>query len=232
MNQMKEIGADEHQEERKETGWDRVKEAYTYDKDNRYLPRELHELVLMAVLGMAGGYVYGGVPASRHARERYIEKSNAAIYSSRLEATGASYNAGTRGLIRYGYRWGWRTAVLATGFHGISTCLGLYRDKQDLTNYVSAAAITGSLFRFNLGLRGLVGGAFVGVLVGLPAGLALLGVQKMQGETFLEKNKRLRREAVEDRQKELLLRMQVTPLLLNEMGDSLNRAKSTDTTSS
>ena len=41
----------------------------------------------MAVLGMAGGYVYGGVPASRHARERYIEKSNAAIYSSRLEAT-------------------------------------------------------------------------------------------------------------------------------------------------
>ncbi|XP_022081519.1 complex I assembly factor TIMMDC1, mitochondrial-like [Acanthaster planci] len=210
--------------EKKETGWDRVKQAFVADQENKDIPRELYEMILMATMGMLMGYAYGGVPASRHARERYIQKSGAAIYSSRLEATGASYNAGMRGFIRYGYRWGWRTALLAAGFHGISTFMAVYRDKVDMTNYVSAAVVTGSLYRVNLGLRGLVGGAFVGAVVGIPAGLILIGVQKLQGETMLEKNKRDRREKAIAREKELELRRQTTPLLLDYMEKNMKQS--------
>ncbi|XP_038069560.1 complex I assembly factor TIMMDC1, mitochondrial-like isoform X2 [Patiria miniata] len=213
---------DEHHQEKKETGWDRIKQAYTADPETHEIPRELYELILMTTMGMLMGYAYGGVPASRHARDRYIQKSGAAIYSSRLEATGASYNAGVRGFIRYGYRWGWRIAFLAAGFQGISTCMSLYRDKQDITNYVSAAMVTGSLYRFNLGLRGLVGGAFAGAVVGIPAGLILMGAQKLQGETTLEKNKRVRQEKAIARDKELLLRRDVTPLMMEYMEENMN----------
>ena len=55
-------------------------------RDNQEFPRELYEVFMMTVLGMMMGYVYGGVPAARQARQRYIEKSGASVYSSRLEA--------------------------------------------------------------------------------------------------------------------------------------------------
>ncbi|XP_063953716.1 uncharacterized protein LOC135153669 [Lytechinus pictus] len=68
------------------SGWLRLKEAYFVNREDG-LSRELYEVVMMFVLGGMLGFVYGGFPASRFARQRYIHNSQASLYHSRLEAT-------------------------------------------------------------------------------------------------------------------------------------------------
>lgn len=51
------------------------------------LSRELYEVIMMFLLGGMLGFAYGGFPASRFARQRYIQNSQASLYSSKLEAT-------------------------------------------------------------------------------------------------------------------------------------------------
>lgn len=203
-----------------ESGWDRLKESYFYNKEDG-LSRELYEVIMMCLLGGMLGFVYGGFPASRFARQRYIQQSQAAIYHSKLEATGSSYNAASRGMIRYGYRWGWRTAILAGGYHGISTSIAVYRNKQDLFSYSVAGVTTGMLYRMNLGLRGMIGGAFVGALLGIPCGALLLSFQRIMGETFIDKCRRLRAEQRAEKAQEYALRLQVTPQMMEIMEESM-----------
>ncbi|XP_071507239.1 complex I assembly factor TIMMDC1, mitochondrial-like [Diadema antillarum] len=207
---------------KEKSGWDRIREGYRYNDADGF-SRELYELVMMFILGGMLGFVYGGFPASRHARKRYIQSSQAAIYHSKLEATGSSYNAASRGMIRYGFRWGWRTAMIAGGYHGIAMTVAMYRDKQDLLCYSVAGVTTGMLFRMNLGLRGMVGGAFIGGLLGIPSGALLLGFQYIMGETSLEKYRRLRLERSEERAREMSMRMQVTPQMMDLMEESIQR---------
>lgn len=209
----------------KHTGWENVKEAYRMNLKTGELSREVYELFMMFFLGSASGAIYGGMPASRFARNRYIQTSNATIYSSKLEALGNSYNAGTRGFIRYGLRWGWRTGFLAIGFHGLSSFLAVYRDKTDLFNYTAASVSTGALYRFNLGIKGVIGGGIVGVLLGVPAGCLLLGMQKLYGETLLDMNKRKRREMSQEKQKDMHDREDTFKTLIGSLNESIRVSK-------
>ncbi|XP_030828113.1 complex I assembly factor TIMMDC1, mitochondrial [Strongylocentrotus purpuratus] len=206
------------------SGWLRLKEAYFVNNEDG-LSRELYEVIMMFLLGGMLGFAYGGFPASRFARQRYIQNSQASLYSSKLEATGSSYNAASRGMIRYGYRWGWRTAVLAGSYHGISMSLAVYRNKQDMISYTVAGVSTGALYRISLGLRGMIGGAFVGGLLGIPCGALLLGFQHVMGETFIEKHRRMRAELQAERLQERSLRMSVTPQMIEMMEESIQRSE-------
>lgn len=205
----------------KRSGWDNVKDAYILNRETGEISREVYELFMMFLLGSAAGSLYGGLPASRHARNRYIQTSDAALYSSKLEAVGTSYNAGTRGFIRYGYRWGWRTGFLALGFHGISSFLAVYRDKTDMYNYAVASVSTGALYRINLGLRGMIGGGIVGALLGIPAGGMLLAAQHLSGVTLLEFNKGLRKEALQGKQQKLQDREKAFSELIGSINKSI-----------
>ncbi|XP_071815775.1 complex I assembly factor TIMMDC1, mitochondrial-like isoform X3 [Apostichopus japonicus] len=209
-----------------QSGWDNVKAAYRFNRKTGEISREVYELFLMFILGSAAGGLYGGMPASRFARNRYIQTSNAAIYSSKMEALGTSYNAGTRGFIRYGLRWGWRTGFLAIGFHGLSSFLAVYRDKTDLLNYTAASVCTGALYRVNLGVRGVVGGGVVGAMLGVPAGCCLLAMQKLYGQTMLEVNKKKRLEDLQEKKKDMLEREHAFKTLIGNLNASVSSTKS------
>lgn len=43
-------------------------------------------VVISGVVAALAGFVYGGVPAARYARERYIQVSQAELYTNRLDA--------------------------------------------------------------------------------------------------------------------------------------------------
>lgn len=49
-------------------------------------PEELTNVIKSGVVAALAGLLYGGLPAARHARQRYIQLSQAEIYSSRVEA--------------------------------------------------------------------------------------------------------------------------------------------------
>ncbi|PWA31975.1 hypothetical protein CCH79_00018854, partial [Gambusia affinis] len=175
-------------------------------------------VVKCGILGAFAGFLYGGLPAARLARQRYIQVSQAELYTGRMEAVRSAHNAAIRGFLRYGWRWSWRVSVIVTLFSSVSTGLSVYRNKDAVSNYVAAGAVTVGLFRLNLGLRGLLAGSVIGAVLGIPAGAVIIGLQSLTGETFRERRRRERRELYELKLAEWSARLQLT----DELIDSLN----------
>uniref|UniRef100_A0A3B5MPM1 Complex I assembly factor TIMMDC1, mitochondrial n=1 Tax=Xiphophorus couchianus TaxID=32473 RepID=A0A3B5MPM1_9TELE len=200
-----------------DTGWQRIRDLFDRDERQRP-PEEVITVMKCGILGAFTGFLYGGLPAARLARQRYIQISQAELYTSRVEAVRSAHNAAIRGFLRYGWRWSWRVSVIVTLFSSVSTGLSVYRNKDAVSNYVAAGAVTVGLFRLNLGLRGLLAGSVIGAMLGIPAGAMIIGLQSLTGETFRERRRRERRELYELKLTEWSARLQLT----DELIDSLN----------
>ncbi|XP_039599757.1 complex I assembly factor TIMMDC1, mitochondrial [Polypterus senegalus] len=203
-----------------DTGWDRIKELFHRHETNAF-SEEITNTIKSALMAAAVGMMYGGIPAARHARKRYIEQSNAEVYRHRIEAVRSAHNAAIRGFLRYGWRWSWRVAAFVTVFNAGSIVLSVYRDKYVLGHYAAAGAITGGLFRINLGLRGLVAGSLIGGVLGVPAGALIMGMQMASGETLGERKRRERRELYELKLSEWSSRLNVTEDIITEIDNKL-----------
>uniref|UniRef100_A0A669F344 Complex I assembly factor TIMMDC1, mitochondrial n=1 Tax=Oreochromis niloticus TaxID=8128 RepID=A0A669F344_ORENI len=164
------------------TGWERIKDLFDRDATQKY-PEEITNVVNSGALGALAGFVYGGLPAARYARERYIQWSEVEHENNR-----SAHNAAIRGFIRYGWRWSWRVAVIVT------------------------------LFRLNLGLRGLVAGSVIGAVI--PVGALVIGLQSLAGETIRERRRRERRELYEHKLAEWTARLQLTDELISNLNVS------------
>lgn len=199
-----------------DTGWDRIKDLFHKDMTRQY-PEELTNVIKGSFAAAMGGLIYGGLPAARHARQRYIQVSQAEIYTSRVDAVRSAHNAGVRGFVKYGWRWSWRVAAFVTLFNSVSTGLSVYRDKYTLGHYAAAGAATGGLFRLTLGLRGLVAGTIIGAVLGIPTGALIIGMQSIPGGTARERRRKERREHFELRLAEWTARLQLTDELMEDL---------------
>lgn len=203
-----------------EHGWERIKELFDRDEMQTY-SEEVTNIVKSAVMAAAVGMMYGGLPAARAARERFIQQSQAEVFRHRVEAVRSAHNAAIRGFIRYGWRWSWRVAAFVTLFNSMSTGLSVYRDKYVLSHYCAAGAITGGLFRVNLGLGGMLAGTAIGAVLGIPAGVLMMAMQKAAGETLRERKRREQREMYELKLAEWSARLHVTEGLIDEMDSKI-----------
>ncbi|XP_028835144.1 complex I assembly factor TIMMDC1, mitochondrial [Denticeps clupeoides] len=202
-----------------DTGWDRIKDLFERNEGQPYT-EEVRNVVKSGLTAAVVGLLYGGLPAARHARERFIQMSQAEIYQSRVEAVRSAHNAAIRGFLRFGWRWSWRVAVFVTLFNTCSTGLSVYKDANALSHYAVAGAVTGGLFRLSLGLRGMIAGSAIGAVLGVPAGALIVGMQRVNGETMRERRRRERRELYELRVSEWNARLQLTEELIGDIGGS------------
>lgn len=199
-----------------DTGWDRIKDLFERHPNLKY-PEELTNVIKSGVVAAVAGLFYGGLPAARNAKKRYIQNSQAEMYTGRLDAVRSAHNAAIRGFLRYGFRWSWRVTAFVTLFNTVSTGLSVYRDNYTISNYAAAGAVTGGLFRLNLGLGGLVAGTVIGALLGIPAGLMIISMQSLSGETFRERRRREHRELYELKLAEWEARLQLTEDLIGDL---------------
>ncbi|XP_055020470.1 complex I assembly factor TIMMDC1, mitochondrial isoform X2 [Boleophthalmus pectinirostris] len=217
-----------------DTGWDRIKDLFERHPTQKY-SEELTNVLKSGLVAAVAGLFYGGLPAAREARKRYIQMSQAEIYTGRVDAVRSAHNAAIRGFVRYGWRWSWRVAAFVTLFNTVSTGLSVYRDKSKLSHYAAAGAVTGGLFRLNLGLGGLVAGSIIGAVLGYgwllslkaPAGLMIISMQSLSGETVRERRQRERRELYELKLAEWEARLQLTDDLIGDLNVSSNTDEAT-----
>ncbi|XP_048202654.1 complex I assembly factor TIMMDC1, mitochondrial [Perognathus longimembris pacificus] len=209
-----------------ESGWDRLRLLFAKDEHQR-ISQELVYIYRSALSAGIIGWAYGGIPAFIHAKNCYIEQNQGEIYHNRFDAVQSAHRAATRGFIRYGWRWSWRTAMFVTVFNTVTTGLSVYQNKNALNHFVIAGAVTGSLFRINLGMRGLVAGGIIGALLGLPVGGLLMALQKCAGETVQERKNENKKALQEQKLKEWKASLQITELFPEEIESSLqeNRAE-------
>lgn len=204
-----------------DTGWDRIKDLFERHPSQKY-PEELTNVIKSGAVAAVAGFLYGGLPAARHARKRYIQMSQAELYTSRVDAVRSAHNAAIRGFVRYGFRWSWRVTAFVTLFNSVSTGLSVYRDKHTLSHYAAAGAVTGGLFRLNLGLGGIVAGSIIGAVLGIPAGFMVISMQALSGETIRERRRRERRELYELKVAEWEARLELTEELIGDLKVSSN----------
>lgn len=202
-----------------DSGWDRIKDLFERSPTQKF-PEELTNVIKSGAVAAVAGLFYGGLPAARHARKRYIQLSQAEMYTGRVDAVRSAHNAAVRGFVRYGFRWSWRVAAFVTLFNSVSTGLSVYRDKYTLGHYAAAGAVTGGLFRLYLGLRGLVAGSVIGAVLGIPAGLMIISMQTLSGETIRERRRRERRELYELKLAEWEARLLLTDELIGDLNVS------------
>ncbi|XP_004633383.1 complex I assembly factor TIMMDC1, mitochondrial [Octodon degus] len=208
-----------------QSGWDRLRELFVRDEHQR-ISEELEDICKAAASAGIIGWVYGGLPAFIHAKQRYIEQSQAEVYYNQFDAVQHAHRAALRGFLRYGWRWSWRTAVFVTIFNSVNTGLTVYRNKNALSHFVVAGAVTGSVFRINLGMRGLVAGGIIGALLGAPVGSLLMVLQKYYGETVQERKQKDRQAEHERKLEEWRARLQLTELLPQEIESNLQKNQS------
>lgn len=210
-----------------ESGWERLRQLFLKD-EHHSTSKELENIYRATISGAIIGWVYGGIPAFINAKQRYIDQSQAEVYHNRFDAVQSAHRAATRGFIRYGWRWSWRTAVFATVFNTVNTSLNVYRNKNTLSHFVVAGAVTGSLFRINLGLRGLVAGGVIGALLGTPVGSLMMVVQKYCGETIQERKEKDLKEFHDLKLQEWNARLGFTEHLPEEIESNLQKSQTSD----
>ncbi|KAG9473030.1 hypothetical protein GDO78_015316 [Eleutherodactylus coqui] len=174
------------------------------------------------------GLVYGGVPAARFSREQYVKHNQAELYRHRIEAVRSIHNAAIRGFLRYGFRWGWRVAAFVGIFNCVSAGLSAYRNKVVVTNFAAAGAVTGGLFRLNLGLRGLIGGSAIGALLGIPAGALISGLQTLAGEDVRQHKYKEHQQLQERRIEEWAKRVALTDVVVQEIQEASQESSEKD----
>jgi gas vesicle protein len=71
-------------------------------------------------------------------------------------------------------------------FSSFVTCISVYRGKSSVLEHTVAGIMTGSMYKINLGLRGMVAGGLVGGVLGTMAGTVTYGVLLLTGKTMEE----------------------------------------------
>ncbi|XP_061693336.1 complex I assembly factor TIMMDC1, mitochondrial [Syngnathoides biaculeatus] len=207
-----------------DTGWERLMDLFQKDATQSY-PEEVTNVIKSGLVASIAGLIYGGLPAARHAKQRYIQLSQAELYTSRVEAVRLAHHAAIRGFVRYGVRWSWRVAAFVSLFNSVSTGLSVYRDKYTVGNFAAAGAVTGGVFRLNLGLRGLVAGTIIGAVLGIPTGALIISMHSLAGESARERRRRERREIYERKLAEWAARLELTDELIGDLNAASQAAE-------
>lgn len=167
----------------KETGWDRLMMMFTFDSG---LSPELKFVHQAVTLGGASGAAVGGINFARQARENFIRKHQADAFTSEMEATRQLYDKMILEFYRGAWRFGWRMAFFSGIYVLIAMGGSVYRNKFGITEQVAAGALSGSVFKMNMGLKGTLAGCFLGSVLGAASGCSTYFLTKSFGVTMPE----------------------------------------------
>ncbi|XP_052752365.1 RPII140-upstream gene protein [Galleria mellonella] len=188
-----------------QTGWERVKKMYRKNEFDEISP-ELHTVAQASLCGAFVGACMGGFTSSRQAYVYFIENNQATIFKSTMQAKKKLQDYVTVAFAKGAYHWGWRLGIFTGIFSLVATTVSVYRNDTSVLEYVMAGAISGGLYKVNLGLAATFVGAGLGSILGLVAGSVIAILLKLTGITMDDIRKSLHKikEAREDQYNQAL----------------------------
>ncbi|XP_017117478.1 RPII140-upstream gene protein [Drosophila elegans] len=168
-----------------ETGLERLKQMFSIDEFGS-ISSELNSIYQAGFLGFLIGAIYGGVTQSRVGYMNFMENNQATAFKSHFDAKKKLQDQFTVNFAKGGFKWGWRVGLFTTSYFGIITCISVYRGKSSIYEYLAAGSVTGSLYKMNLGLRGMAAGGIIGGFLGGVAGVTSLLLMKASGTSMEE----------------------------------------------
>ncbi|KAL4708375.1 hypothetical protein ACJJTC_019611 [Scirpophaga incertulas] len=166
-----------------QTGWERVKLMYTKDEFNEVSP-ELRYTMQASLCGAFIGACFGGFIKSKSAYIYFMESNQATAFQSTRDAQKKLQDCVTLAFARGAYQWGWKLGFFSGTFNLIATTISVYKGDTSLVQYITAGAVTGGLFKANLGLGATLVGMGLGAALSTFGGLAVLGILKVTGASM------------------------------------------------
>uniref|UniRef100_A0A8D8J6R7 Complex I assembly factor TIMMDC1, mitochondrial n=1 Tax=Culex pipiens TaxID=7175 RepID=A0A8D8J6R7_CULPI len=169
----------------RQTGKERLYLMFSVDEFGR-VSNEINSIYQAGFLGFLVGACYGGFISSRVAYMNFMERNQATAFKSSFEAKRKLQDQVTLTFAKGAFKWGWRLALFTTSYIGIQTVISVYRGKSSIYEYLVAGGVTGAMYKFNMGLRGMTSGGLVGLSFGGIAGLLSLAILRATGTTMEE----------------------------------------------
>lgn len=169
----------------RQTGKERLYLMFSVDEFGR-VSNEINSIYQAGFLGFLVGACYGGFVNSRVAYMNFMERNQATAFKSSFEAKRKLQDQVTLTFAKGAFKWGWRLALFTTSYIGIQTVISVYRGKSSIYEYLVAGGVTGAMYKFNMGLRGMTSGGLVGMTFGGIAGLLSLAILRATGTTMEE----------------------------------------------
>lgn len=166
-----------------ETGADRLKMMFDI---SRGLGPELTLVKAGFTIGGISGLLVGGINYARTAKINYIRRNQATPFVNPKQAMRELNDTMLLEFTRGGFKLGWRMAVFSTLYMTGITAGFTYRNKFGIAEHVASGALTGFLFKVNMGIRGSLVGMCLGGLLGLASGVVLCACTKFSGMTVPE----------------------------------------------
>ncbi|RVE50965.1 hypothetical protein evm_004374 [Chilo suppressalis] len=166
-----------------ENGWERVKRMYSQNEFGE-VSAELTNVVHSSLCGAFIGACFGGFVISKDSYVYFLENNQATIFKSTGDAKKKLQDYVMIAFAKGAYQWGWRLGMFTGMFSLIATTMSVYRGETALVEYITAGALTGALYKANLGLAATLVGAGLGAALSTIAGLAILGILKVTGVTM------------------------------------------------
>lgn len=168
-----------------ETGRDRLYYMYSVDEFGNLSP-ELNSSLQVGFLGLFIGAMFGGITQSRIAYLNFMENNQATAFKNHLEAKKKLQDQVTVNFGKGAFKWGWRLGMFSTSYVLITTSISVYRGKSSIVEYLVGGGVTGALYKFSMGPRGMLVGGALGTCLGAVAGGLSLGLLKLAGISMEE----------------------------------------------
>ena len=167
-----------------EIGMDRIKRMFHVD--DGHVTKELQAIITSTVTAVIGGFLFGGLMQARHVPETFIAENQASQFNSRIDAQRQMQYKFAMAFMKGGTNVAIKLGLFCFLFSASSTCLYVYRGKFELINFTSAGALTGCLYKLNMGIKGALAGSFVGTTLGTVYGCLTLGLLYITGTKIEE----------------------------------------------
>ncbi|XP_013141127.1 PREDICTED: RPII140-upstream gene protein [Papilio polytes] len=168
-----------------DTGLERVKKMFQRDEFEE-VSVELHNVIQATLSGSFIGACFGGFLKSRDAYIKFIERNQATAFTSTMQAKKQLQDHVTIGFAKGAVHWGWRLGLFTGCFSLITTVIAVYRGEPSLVDYIMAGALTGGMYKANLGIAATIVGATLGGALSAIGGLLILNILKISGVSMDE----------------------------------------------
>jgi len=178
---------DAYYKDRSSSTW-RERLNLMWSKDEYGMPSpELDFVIQSTKLSFFFGLCYGAFQETAKIHRIFLEQNKYTMFQHPREAQRALQERIILAGIQGGWRIGWRLGLLNFMFISVSQSLVVIRNYVNPLDFAAGGAVMGSIYKVNMGPKGMVGAGFVGSVLGLQAGVLIWGLQKLSGETVEER---------------------------------------------
>lgn len=151
-----------------EIGIDRLKNMF-HDSEGR-ITKEFQSILSATTTGLLGGFALGGILKTVDLPHNFRKEHQATKWDSAFHAKRQLHNKFALEFIKGGISLGRKLGTFCFLFQSTSIILYVYRGKFELINSTVAGAVTGSAFKMNMGLKGMLAGTVAGSVLGTVYG--------------------------------------------------------------